>query len=135
MTLPSAEKRLLSYGSNMERFWETTKHYKDAGPLGVIAGGVHLVTQGFGLDPLIKDVGRKIDGNQSSLEAYEGWFARTRLNISETLGDLVHLKVFSAATKVINLVGDHVADWADAVAYVPHRQHQVRQNIGKVLAA
>ena len=132
---PFAEKRLLSYGSNMERFWETTKSYKDAGPLGFVAGGVHLVTQGFGLDPLIKDTGRMIDGNKSSLEPYEGFFSRTRLNIKETLGDLVHLKIFSVATKVINLVGDHIADWADVVASVPHRQNHVRQNIREVLAA
>lgn len=135
MTLPFAEKRLLSYGSNMERFWETTKHYGNASPLGVVAGGVHLVTQGFGLDPLLKDAGRAIDGNKSTLQPYEGPFARTRLNIKEILGDLVHLKIFSAATKVINLVGDHIADWADAVASVSHRQTLTRQQIQSVLAS
>lgn len=135
MMLPFAEKRLLSYGSNMERFWETTKHYKDAGPLGVVAGGVHLVSQGFGLDPLIKDMGRGIDGNKSSLDPYEGPFSRTRLNIKETLGDLVHLKIFSAATKVINLVGDHIADWADAVASVSHGQTHVRQKVQNLLVS
>ena len=110
------ESRLLGYRSNVERFWETTKSYDYKDPFQILAAGTHVITQGLGLDPLIKDAGRTLDNNRSDLAPYTGIAPRTISNIRETIGDLFRLKPFSAVTKVINIPMDAVADGADAVA-------------------
>jgi len=131
------ERRLIGYRSNMERFVETTKDYGDWSldkPLAPVAGAVHLFTQGFGLDPVIKDVGRAADSNTSDLRAYAGIFPRIRENTREIVSDVFHLKPFSAITKAINYVGDGTADLADLVANVDHgggTRSQMKQVMNK----
>jgi len=131
--------------SNTERFWETTKGYMDQKhPLALLAAGVHVFTQGFGLDPIIKDAGRVVDGNKSELQPYSGNLPRTRLNLKELLTDLGifqdttdhkrHFRPFSAITKTINLVGDAVADGTDLVLAIDHGRANTRQRLCSALA-
>jgi len=83
-----------------------------------LAAGTHMATQFFGADAIIKDTGRMMDGNKSNLEPYGNFLGRTIGNTREIIGDLFRLKPFSAVTKVINYVGDGIADTADMLAGV-----------------
>lgn len=131
---------------NTERFIETTKRYMDQKhPLAPLAAGVHVFTQGFGLDPLIKDTGKALDGNQMELQPYSGNLPRTRQNLTELLTDLGvftdvtdhkrHFRPFSAITKVINVVGDAVADGTDLLLAIDHGRVHSRQKLNSALAA
>ena len=112
------EHRLALYQSNWDRFVDTTKGYDYSDPMQAIAGGVNVFTQGAGLDPLIKDVGRSIDGNTSELPPYGSFLGRTVANTREAIGDALRLKPISAVTKLINVPGDLTADLADSMAGV-----------------
>jgi hypothetical protein len=112
------ENRIINYSSNWERFKDTTKQYDYKDPMQWLAAGTHMATQFFGADAIIKDTGRMMDGNKSNLEPYGNFLGRTIGNTREIIGDLFRLKPFSAVTKVINYVGDGIADTADMLAGV-----------------
>lgn len=124
------ERRLIFYGSNTKRFWETTKQYDWLDPLQAAAGLVHVGTGA--VDAVIRDVGRTVDGNKRELQPFDGVIPRTRANIAEILGDAVRLKPFSVLTKLFGSVGDVFADGADAIA---GRGKTTRQAITHTLAA
>jgi len=114
----SAEQRRIHFNSYTGRFVDRLKNYDYKDPLQIGAAGVHTVSQLFGIDPATRDLGRLLDGDKSPVPHLEGFLPRTREDTIGAVKDLYHHKVFSAFTKVINIVGDVAADGADMLAGV-----------------
>lgn len=121
---PSAkENRLIyleahQYDGHLDRFVGTAKDYDWKTIRGAVAGSVHTVTSGFGIDPAIRGGLGKLDPNNRNkgVPAYRGVFGfggKTVENTVGTFNHLIHLRVPSAVGGVINIVGDGISDGTD----------------------
>ena len=141
MEWKSGEHRLCRYESYTGRFFGAFKdRYDMSNPFQVLAAGTHAVTQFGGIDPMIRDAGRSFDGNKEAIKPLEGMFARTREDVFGAVGDIFSGHFGSAITKVINVVGDAVADGADLLVGVDGRktagyQVETRNDVQKVLVS
>jgi len=126
------ERRLLRYSSNLDRFVGTASDYDYLNPFEAAAGTTHIVTQGLGLDPAIRDAARAIDGDERPIDQY-GQFGRIREDVFGAVDNLFHLKPVSAVAKVINLVGDSIADGADFIVDVDHKRGAVHSEVASVM--
>lgn len=116
-TVTAKESRLIqAYESYVGRFVETLKDYDYKDPLQVGAAAVNVVTQFGGLDPLVRDTARTLNGKNEVIKPLSGILPRTRENTFGAVKNLFNGEILPAAAKVINIVGDGIADTADLVS-------------------
>jgi hypothetical protein len=118
------ETRLIHYKGHIDRFAGTAKDYDYKNPLQALAGATHVVTSGFGIDPLVRQGLGTLDGSaKEGVKPYNGLFGmygKTTENTVGTVGNLLRLRFGAAIGGLINIPGDAISDTADLIAGVKH---------------